>query len=167
MYESCKKELRADITDVANFYLLKAPMSNKKIQKLCYYAEAWSRALLDKPIANNAEFEAWVHGSVNVKLYNLFKKYGWRLIEIQPEEDKQIVDQKVNSVFDDDQRDLLESVWVTYGNMTGDQLEAQMHNEAPWIEARDGAKMFERVNTPINTETMVKYYQSIYIGDCA
>ena len=38
--------VNADITDVANWFLLKEDMSHKKIQKLCYYAEAWSETCL-------------------------------------------------------------------------------------------------------------------------
>lgn len=65
--------VNADITDVANWFLLKEDMSHKKIQKLCYYAEAWSETLLDAPICRNNEFQAWVHGPVNLKLWNLYK----------------------------------------------------------------------------------------------
>lgn len=32
------KPIKADITDVADWLLLKGNMSNKKIQKICYYA---------------------------------------------------------------------------------------------------------------------------------
>lgn len=52
------KPIKADITDVADWFLLKGNMSNKKIQKLCYYAQAWSLTLLDQDIASHSEFEA-------------------------------------------------------------------------------------------------------------
>lgn len=39
------------------------------------------------------------------------------------------------------------------------------HRELPWIEARGDAKPFQHCTTPISTETMAKYYKSIYQGD--
>lgn len=33
------------ILDIANWFLSKEPMTHKKLQKLCYYAQAWGLAL--------------------------------------------------------------------------------------------------------------------------
>ena len=76
------KPIKADITDVADWFLLKGNMSNKKIQKLCYYAQAWSLTLLDQDIASHSEFEAWVHGPVNRTLYQVYDGYGWHELKI-------------------------------------------------------------------------------------
>ena len=59
---------RVDILDIASWFLSKESMSQKKLQKLCYYAEAWSQALRGKPIPQRAEFQPWVHGPVNLEL---------------------------------------------------------------------------------------------------
>ena len=37
-----------DARDVAEYFLTKEKMSNKKLQKLCYYAQAWHYAFYDK-----------------------------------------------------------------------------------------------------------------------
>jgi len=39
-----------DINTVANWFLNKYSMSHKKLQKLCYYAEAWHQALYNSPL---------------------------------------------------------------------------------------------------------------------
>lgn len=64
----------------------------------------------------------------------------------------------------EDDIELLESVWETYGDHTGNALEALSHSEPPWIEARVGYAPNERCNVPISVETMKRYYASIYLG---
>ena len=61
--------------------------------------------------------------------------------------------------------DLLEDVWKTYGDKTGNALEALTHRELPWIEARRGYAENERCTVVISPETMKTYYKSIYIGE--
>lgn len=156
---NCETE-KADIVDVADFFLLKQPMFQQKLQKLCYYAEAWSEALLGQPIAENAEFQAWVDGPANVVLYKRFHECGWNKIFA----DSQIA-VRIEKVFSEEQLDLLEDVWETYGDATATDLETLTHRELPWIEARGDAKPFQHCTTPISTETMAKYYKSIYQGD--
>ena len=153
------KTEKATIVDVADFFLLKQPLNQYKLQKLCYYAEAWSEALLGQPIAENAEFQAWVDGPANVVLYKRFHECGWNKIFA----DSQIA-VRIEKVFSEEQLDLLEDVWETYGDATATDLETLTHRELPWIEARGNAKPIEHCTTPISTETMVAYYKSIHIG---
>lgn len=74
------------VFEVAKFFIHLANetgsyISNLKLQKLVYYAQAWHLALHDTPLFED-DFEAWVHGSVvpssirNIKNFsgNLF----WR-----------------------------------------------------------------------------------------
>lgn len=152
--------INADIGDVADWFLLKENMSNKKIQKLCYYAQAWSLAKLDTDISKNCTFEAWVHGPVNMKLYKKFKSFGWRSLKII-ESDIEMVTDKVNSIFCEEQKEVLEAVWDTYGMLSADELESLTHEEAPWKEQRKGLNPFENSRNEISVETMKSYYRSI------
>lgn len=159
--EMVDKPIKADITDVADWFLLKENMSNKKIQKLCYYAEGWSLALLNQDIANNSEFEAWVHGPVNQTLYKRFKGFGWHELKItNPEE----VMARIEPLFTDEQIEVLESVWDTYGEYGADQLEALTHSERPWLEQRNGLGKYESSNRLISSSTMKEFYKSIEIN---
>lgn len=159
--EMVNKPILADITDVADWFLLKENMSNKKIQKLCYYAEAWSLALLDQDIANHSAFEAWVHGPVNRVLYKCFQGFGWHELKItNPEE----VIARIKPLFTTEQLEVLESVWDTYGEYSADQLEALTHTERPWLEQRTGLGKFESSNRLISSDTMKEFYRSIEVN---
>ena len=58
----------------------------------------------------------------------------------------------------------LESVMLTYGDYTGNALEALTHTEFPWIEARGNLSHSENCNNVISAATMRSFYQSIYAG---
>lgn len=143
------------IFDVAHWFLSKASMTYKKLQSLCYYAEAWSEALLGKPIAKNAVFEAWMHGPINRDLWKEYVRYEWDEIE----------QTEARPSFPPEKEELLESVWLTYGKLTGTQLETLVHREEPWRKQRLGLSTFESSHKIIQVEDMVKYYQSLYQGD--
>ena len=141
------------IKDVAKWFLTKESMTHKKLQKLCYYYVAWSYALYNKVELKNPEFEAWVHGPVSPSVYNSYFEYKWSPIP------------KVESIenkFSEEEIYLLESVWLTYGDKCGDELEAITHAETPWLEARRGLGEDERSNNEISPETMKSYYSAIY-----
>ena len=147
----------ASVFDAAEWFLQKEPVSHKKLQKLCYYACAWSYALLDKKLFDDTEFEAWVHGPASPQLYEKYTGNGWQAI--QPE------GRSVH--FLDDELDLLESVYVTYGESSANSLEVLSHSEPPWKIARAGCAANERCSRKIDVNEMKKYYRSIYSGDDA
>lgn len=143
------------IQDLAKWFLAKEPMTHKKLQKLCYYAVAWGWALMDKPIVKDSDFEAWVHGPVSEILYQTYKQYGWNNIKKEKKAPK----------FSSDVEELLNSVWETYGDKDGNELEALSHSEKPWKEARVNLDEDERGNAIISPKTMKTFYRSIYSGD--
>lgn len=67
--------------------------------------------------------------------------------------------------IDAEDEKLLEDIWDTYGENTGNALEALTHRELPWIEARRGYEPDERCTVVISPATMAAYYKSIYVGD--
>lgn len=147
---------RYSVLDVAKWFLSKESMTPKKIQKLSYYFEAWSNALFDCSLINDTVFEAWIHGPVSKKLYSEYKEYGWNDVPKSG---------SVDYLFDEKALDLLESVWVTYGDKSANELEILTHSELPWINARKGISPEQQSNNEISKEDMRKYYKSIYIGD--
>jgi uncharacterized phage-associated protein len=142
------------IFEIANWFLSKEAMAHKKLQKLCYYAQAWFITLRDIRLSD-AIFEAWVHGPVSPALYERFKQYGYSTIRI--------IDDYLPPITEED-IELLENVWQTYGEYTGNALEALSHSEQPWIIARNGYAPNERCSVPISLESMKAYYEAIYIG---
>lgn len=145
-----------DVRDIANWFLNKEPMSHKKLQKLCYYAQAWFYTLSDEKLIND-DFKAWVHGPVSPILYQHYKGSGWSKLHLSD-------DAKLPQLTTE-QEELLESVWLTYGDMTANALEVLTHDETPWKEARRGLSSFERGNKDISLSAMKSYYSSIYEGD--
>lgn len=145
------------VFDIASWFLCKESMTPKKLQKLCYYAQAWSNALLKKDILNDTKFEAWAHGPVSPELFSKYREYKWNMI---PKEEEHIT-------LDEQTDDLLESVWITYGEKSANELEALTHTEMPWRMARNraGASEGERCNELISADDMANYYRSIYVGD--
>lgn len=143
------------IFDIANWFLSQRSMTHKKLQKLCYYAQAWHLALLNKKLFEN-KFQAWVHGPVNRELYDEYTNYGWNLIP-------QI--KSPNKYIPHDTLEVLESVLFTYGEYSAGDLEYKTHQEKPWQEARNGLGEWEASQNIINEETMRDYYRNIYAGD--
>ena len=143
------------VFDIANWFLTKGPMTQKKMQKLCYYAQAWCYALKGFRLMDT-DFQAWVHGPVSPALWERFKSFGYDPICIKGNIDFAISDEDLK---------LLEDVWDTYGDSTGNALEMLSHREQPWIEARRGYDPEERCTVVISPNTMASYYKSIYSGD--
>lgn len=143
------------IFDVANWFLSKSDMTHKKLQKLCYYAQAWAYALKGYRL-EDTDYQAWVHGPVSPALWERFKAFGYDTICMKSEN---------KAHFDDEDIQLLEDVWETYGDSTGNALEVLSHRELPWMEARRGYEPDERCTVVISPHTMASYYKSIYCGD--
>lgn len=141
------------IFDVADWFLCKEKMTHKKLQKLCYYAQAWSYAIQPEPLTN-AVFEAWVHGPVCRELYDKYRGYGFDYL---PSPDH-------TPTLDPATEDFLGSVWETYGDKTANALEALSHSEPPWQKARFGLPPDEPSDVRIEPDDMRKYYRSIYSG---
>ena len=141
------------VFDVANWFLNKEPMTHKKLQKLCYYAQAWYLALKNEPLINS-NFEAWVHGPVSRNLYKYYQGSG--LNDLRAD--------KPAKKFKVSEEEILESVWETYGEYTGNALEVLTHSEPPWKNARGDCGTNARCTNKIKHEDMKNYYRSIYIG---
>lgn len=143
------------VFDVANWFLSKEEMTQKKLQKLCYYAQAWCYALKGFRL-EDTDYQAWIHGPVSPALWERFKSFGYDPIRIKGNYTAPIAEEDVK---------LLEDVWDTYGDNTGNALEALTHRELPWLEARRGYEPDERCTVVISPNTMASYYKSIYCGD--
>ncbi|MCD7808941.1 MAG: DUF4065 domain-containing protein [Erysipelotrichaceae bacterium] len=146
------------IFDIAGWFLEKEPMPHKRLQKLCYYAFAWDQAIRNGNLIRDCQFEAWIHGPVNVKLFELLK--GSKIRELTLDDlPSDIV--KITNINDDD---FLESVWLTYGCYGADTLEIMTHSEVPWKKARLWYDTLDECHEIISTTDMKEFYSSIYHG---
>jgi len=96
-------------------------ITNLKLQKLVYYAQAWAVALLGRPLFAEP-VEAWAHGPVVNQVYQEFKGFGFDGLPA--------VRQKPR--FTPEERTVLEDVLAVYGEHSATFLEALTHGEQPW-----------------------------------
>lgn len=141
---------------VTNYFLQKSSsdkrtdFTNKKLQKLLYYTQAWSLVLRGKPMFSE-KFEAWIHGPAIPSVYRKYKKYGFLSIT-------QAADKSLVSKLKEDEMDLLADVWSVYGKYDGDYLELLTHNEEPWQKARENSDPFKASNNEISEDGMKAFY---------
>lgn len=63
----------ASIFDVARYIVDKqGRVTTMKLQKLCYYSQAWTLVWDEEPLFNE-DFQAWANGPVNADLFKLHK----------------------------------------------------------------------------------------------
>lgn len=130
------------------------PISNLKLQKLLYYAQAWHLALYDRPLFTE-RLEAWVHGPAVPPVYGAFKEWGWKPIE---------ADVKVPDC-DKETRAHLDEVLDVYGGLTAVYLEKLTHQEEPWLKARIGLAPDEPSNNIISHNDMRNFYRARVRGE--
>lgn len=126
----------ANIVNVAKYLLTLAAgntvkISPLKLQKLLYYCEGWTLAITDNELFPKENFQAWVHGPVNVRTYHEFHtSYGmFDPIDIPKEA-------PLDASVTVEQKAIIERVFEVYNQYSGSQLEMMTHAEKPWIEAR-------------------------------
>ncbi len=138
----------AKVHDVAAYILKRqGPMTTMKLQKLAYYAQAWSLVWDEKPLFR-ARIEAWAAGPVVPALYRLhrgqFKVSDWsegdpaRLAPVE--------------------RETIDAVLGFYGPKSSHWLSDLTHQETPWREARCGLGPGERGEQEITLAAMAEYY---------
>ncbi|WP_217520008.1 Panacea domain-containing protein [Vibrio metschnikovii] len=140
---------------VADFFLAFAKehgdyISQLKLQKMVYYADAWFLVNNGTPLISE-DFEAWVHGPVVRTLYHRFKDYRWNPIL----EDVEFPE------LEDAQAEHLAEIYDVFGKYSGYELEQMTHDELPWIEARGACEPDEACENVINKDTMRRFYTEV------
>ena len=135
-------------------YILKnqGKMPAMKLQKLVYYAQAWSLVWDDKSIFRD-RIEAWANGPV---IRNLYKAHrGQYLVSSIPGGDHEKLDAM--------QRETVDAVLEFYGGKTSHWLSELTHMEAPWRDTREEASLLsgQRGKARISNASMAEYYASL------
>jgi uncharacterized phage-associated protein len=145
---------KSNVQDIGCYFVYLAneknkPLTNKKLQKLVYYAQAWSLVLNNQRIFDDP-IEAWVHGPAIRSLYARYKKFGFGPISEEVKPSTLNISKKT--------KDILDNVWRVYGKFDSGYLEMLTHSERPWQEAREDLYDSERSSNEISLRTMKKYY---------
>lgn len=137
--------------DVAAYILKRrSPISAMKLQKLVYYAQAWSLVWDDRRMFPE-RIEAWANGPVVRELYERHR--GQFELSEWPHGDP--------DALDEDARDTVDAVLDYYGPKSAQWLSDLTHRENPWKEARQGIRDGERGANEISLATMMEYYSTI------
>lgn len=137
----------SDISDVARYILSKSSITHRKLQRLCYYCQAWYLANYGRPMFSS-RFEAWVHGPVSPDLYMRYKEWGNVHISKVP----------ANVKLPDAVCDLIDKVLEVYGGYTEAELCVMSKCEYPWLHARKGCSLSGYSRNPISMRDMRLYY---------
>lgn len=141
----------ASVFDVAAYILKKqGGMTSMKLQKLVYYAQAWSLVWDERPLFKEP-VEAWANGPVVPALFRAHQ--GEFTVTKEPKGDI--------SKLDQDARDTIMAVLHAYGEKSANWLSALTHREDPWVEARRGLSDGERGNSVISHGAMADYYGNL------
>ena len=142
---------KASAHDVAAYILEKCgKMTAMKLQKMVYYAQAWSLVWDERPLFTE-RIEAWANGPVIPKLY--YKHQG--VFEVST------WDTGEPGNLDNDAKDTVEAIVSHYGAMKAQELSDLTHSEQPWLNARVGLTAGERGSKEITHAAMAEYYGSL------
>lgn len=126
------------------------------LQKILYYVQAIYMVNYNKPLFVE-ECQAWTHGPVYEKVYDMFKGFKYN-----PIEDKRFV------IFRDrfqkltgEEKKIIDMVINSFGMYSGKTLERITHKEAPWADAYDSEHHYGYGNEPITNEAIKKYFKEM------
>lgn len=122
-------------------------ITNLKMQKLLYYAQAWHLVNFDKRLFEDP-IEAWDLGPVIPQVYRSFKKFRHGPIEHKENGNEE-------GSFSEKQLSYLREFYNTYIGFKAHELVNMTHNEQPWNTA------FE-TGSDIDSDEMKAYYVKLY-----
>ncbi len=143
------------IFSVAHWFLSQsseeAPVTHLALQKLLYFTQGWSMALLHREMFEG-RCQAWAHGAVYPKVYRLLKPFRFDpLPKVRREE-----------AFAEEERQVLEAVKKYYfDRYNAKTLEEICHYEEPYRKAREGYHEEEPCQEEIDREEMKGYYSKV------
>lgn len=143
----------ANSLDVANLFIQWANnegdlITNLKMQKLLYYAQAWHLVYFNEPLFKET-VEAWGWGPVIPEAYQEFKKFGYNPIQYEG-------NGKEEQKFSKKQLGFLHSLYDNFINYSAHELVNITHNESPWKDA-----FAKGSSTEISHTSMKDFYSKL------
>lgn len=146
----------SSVYDVADYILHKrGNMSAMKLEKLCYYSQAWSLVWDECPLFSD-KIEAWKGGPVIPNLYDRHRGQ----FEVSPDIVAGVGDK---TRLSEDECETIDGVLKFYGNKTAQWLSDLTHMEDPWKKAREraGVRDGQSCNERITDADMAEYYSGL------
>lgn len=105
-------------------------ITNLKLQKMLYYMQGFWLAVFDRPLFDE-DIEAWMYGPVVPSVYEEYKSYEKRAIDI-------IEHGTVISLSSEEEEDLFNEVYDVYNQYSATALIDMTHGEMPWATTTVG-----------------------------
>lgn len=126
------------------------PVTNKRLQKLLYYIQAWHLAINKEPIFED-KIEAWIHGPAIRSIYEEYKSYVANPID-------RVSNENIATELGGGVTSFVDRIVGAYSKYDTATLEYMTHAEDPWQKARKGLELNESSNNEITQESMREYY---------
>lgn len=150
------------INAVANEFLSipNNDISLLKLLKLCYFAQGFSLAILDRTIFDDP-IEAWQYGPVVPALYHEFKHFDSKKITEKSRftylNDHYQLKSETPILENKDEKKIIQIVWNMYGKYSANDLVDITHKEGtPWSYT-----FVPRANKVIPIELIKDYYKTL------
>lgn len=142
----------ATILDTAQYIIEKEKrISVMKLQKLCYYAQAWSLAWDNEPLFEE-DFEAWANGPVCRKLYTAADGR-LELLRFDHLGD--------SGKLSSEQKSVISRVLTAYGDKELYWLSENVREEQPWRKTHYGTVEDDTYSRIISKALIRKYYSGL------
>ncbi len=128
------------------------------LQKLLYFIQGIYYTLYGRPIFTE-ECEAWVHGPVYRKVYELFKDFKYNPIE----DDRFVLLKGRAEELSHNEKHVIDLVVNTFGMYGGKTLERITHKEEPWKNAREGLLQNTLSREEVPKEAIRRYFSGVNI----
>jgi uncharacterized phage-associated protein len=122
-----------------------------QLQKLLYYVQAWSLAVTGESAYPEAN-KAWEMGPVVPSVWHAFRTGG---SQAEPVPQQVLPAVAVSPELDG----IINLVVAEHSARSGRELSAMSHQEAPWVEARQGLVDSAPSRNSISTDTMRDFYR--------
>jgi uncharacterized phage-associated protein len=139
--------------NIAKYFIARAyrdgresSMTNMKVQKLLYYSQSLHLALEDEPLFPE-EIQAWRYGPVCPPAYSMYSQFESEQLPVPNDTD-------LPEKFSQEQYDLLEEVWLYFGEHHAYALSEITHVEFSWKKARKGLSAQAASTEPIQIADM-------------
>ena len=126
------------------------------LQKLLYFIQGVYYTLYGSPLFVE-DCEAWVHGPVYRKVYDLFKDFKYNPIE----DDRFVLLKGRSGELTEAERHAVDLVVNTFGIYGGKALERITHKEAPWRGAREGLVQSASSQEEVSKEAIRGYFAEV------
>lgn len=130
------------------------PLTPLQINKLCFFSHGWYLGIHGQPLISET-VEAWKYGPVIPSTYHMFKTNERKTVSFY-DFYKHDLDE---SMFTDDEKDVMNQVIDFYSSINGGQLIGITHQKnSPWHQVYEEDKSY----IPIPNDIIQEYYKEKY-----